>query len=304
METGKDVNNDIMVVAIVGVGGIGKTTLAQKVFNDDAIQGGFSKKIWLSVNQNFSEVELLRRAIIGAGGNAKLAGNAKDALHRALMQALKDHKTLLVMDDVWDKGAWLGVLKIPLANAAASGSRVLITTREGRVAQGVKAIQPYHHVDTLAPDDAWSLLKKQVRSSGIDEDQISMLKDIGLKIIQKCGCLPIAVKVMGGLLRERGGLRRDWQQVFDDSKWSTTKMPDELNHTVYLSYVYMPSYLKQCFLYYSLLPKSRNFTMDEVVAMWISEGFIHGNSNHLEELGTNYYKELISRNLIEPDKAI
>uniref|UniRef100_M8BN03 Putative disease resistance protein RGA3 n=1 Tax=Aegilops tauschii TaxID=37682 RepID=M8BN03_AEGTA len=303
MQTGKDVNNGIMVVAIVGVGGIGKTTLAQKVFNDEAIQRGFSKKIWLSVNQNFNEVELLRRAIIGAGGNSQLAGNAKDALHRALMQALKDHKTLLVMDDVWDNGAWEGVLKIPLANAAASGSRVLITTRDERVAQGVTAIRPYHHVDTLVPDDAWLLLKKQVCSSEIDEDHISTLKDIGLKIVQKCGCLPIAVKVMGGLLRERGGLHRDWQQVLDDSKWATTKMPNELNHTVYLSYEYMPSYLKQCFLYYSLLPKSRIFTKDEVVAMWISEGFIHGNSNDLEELGENYYKELVSRNLIEPDKS-
>ncbi|XBI05612.1 hypothetical protein VPH35_133763 [Triticum aestivum] len=80
-------------------------------------------------------------------------------------------------------------------------------------------------------------------------------------------------------------------------------MPDELNHTIYLSYEYMPSYLKQCLLYYSLLPKNRNFTMDEVVAMWISEGFIHGNSNDLEQLGENYYKELVSRNLIEPDKS-
>ncbi|VAI82097.1 unnamed protein product [Triticum turgidum subsp. durum] len=303
MQKGKEVNDDIMVFAIVGVGGVGKTTLAQKVFNDEAIQGGFSKKIWLSVNQNFSEVELLRRTIIGAGGNAQLAGNAKDALHRALMQALKDHKTLLVMDDVWDKGAWEDVLKIPLANAAALGSRVLITTREGHVAQGVTAIQPYHHVDTLAPDDAWSLLRKQVRSSEIDDDHLNTLRDIGLEIIQKCGCLPIAVKVMGGLLRDRGGLRHDWQQVLDDSKWSTTKMPDELNHTVYLSYEYMPSYLKQCFLYYSLLPKGRKFTMDEVVSMWMSEGLIHGNSDDLEELGQNYYKELVSRNLIEPDKS-
>ncbi|EMS50671.1 Putative disease resistance protein RGA4 [Triticum urartu] len=95
MRKGKEVNDDIMVFAIVGVGGVGKTTLAQKVFNDEAIQGGFIKKIWLSVNQNFSEVELLKRTIIGADGNAQLAGNAKDALHRALMQALKDHKTFL-----------------------------------------------------------------------------------------------------------------------------------------------------------------------------------------------------------------
>ncbi|VAH55082.1 unnamed protein product [Triticum turgidum subsp. durum] len=146
-------------------------------------------------------------------------------------------------------------------------------------------------------------LCSQVCSSEIDEDHINTLKDIGLKIIQKCGCLPIAVKVMGGLLRERGGLRGDWQRVLDDSKWPTTKMPDDLNHTVYLSYEYMPSYMKQCFLYYSFLPKSRIFHMDQVVAMWISEGFIHGNSSDLEELGRNYYKELVSRNLIEPDKS-
>ncbi|VAI94343.1 unnamed protein product [Triticum turgidum subsp. durum] len=200
-------------------------------------------------------------------------------------------------------GAWEDVLKTPLVNAAAPGSRVLITTRDEGVARGVSAIWPYHHVDTLAPEDAWSLLKKQACSSEIDEDHINTLKDIGLEIIQKCGCLPIAVKVMGGLLRESGGLRRDWQQVLDDSKWSTIKMPDDLNHTVYLSYEYMSSYLKQCFLYYSLLPKSRNFNMEQVVAMWISEGFIHGNSGDLEELGRKYYKELVSRNLIEPDKS-
>nr|XP_020168297.1 disease resistance protein RGA2 isoform X3 [Aegilops tauschii subsp. strangulata]XP_020168298.1 disease resistance protein RGA2 isoform X3 [Aegilops tauschii subsp. strangulata] len=303
MQMGKEVNDDIMVVAVVGIGGIGKTTLAQKVFNEEAIQGGFSKKIWLSINQNFSEVELLRRAVIEAGGDAQPAGNAKAALHRTLKDALIGHKTLLVMDDVWDHGAWDGVLKTPFVNAAASGSRVLITTRDEEVAQGMIARRPYHHVDTLLPEDAWSLLKKQVLSSEIDEDHINMLKDIGLKIIQKCGGLPLAVKVMGGLLCKRGGLHRDWEQVLDDSKWSITKMPQELNYAVYLSYEYMPSYLKQCFLYYSLLPKSKKFNLNQVVALWMSEGFIHGNFRDLEELGEKYYKELVSRNLIEPDKS-
>ncbi|VAI82113.1 unnamed protein product [Triticum turgidum subsp. durum] len=161
MQTGKDVNNGIMVVAIVGVGGIGKTTLAQKVFNGEAIQGEFSKKIWLSINQNFSDVDLLRRAIIEAGGDAQPPESAKTSLHETLKNTLIDHKTFLVMDDVWNHRAWDDVLKLPLVNAAASGSRVLVTTRDEGVARGVKAIWPYHHVDTLAAEDAWSLLKKQ-----------------------------------------------------------------------------------------------------------------------------------------------
>ncbi|VAI94338.1 unnamed protein product [Triticum turgidum subsp. durum] len=162
MQMGKDVKNDIMVVAIVGVGGVGKTTLAQKVFNDEAIQGEFSKKIWLSINQNFSVVDLLRRAIIEAGGDAQPPESAKTSLHETLKNTLFDHKTFLVMDDVWNHIAWDDVLKIPLVNAAAPGSRVLVTTRDEGVARGVKAILPYHRVDILAPEDAWSLLKKQV----------------------------------------------------------------------------------------------------------------------------------------------
>lgn len=167
----------------------------------------------------------------------------------------------------------------------------------------MRATWPYRHVDTLTPDDAWSLLKKQVLTSEIDEDHIDTLKDIGLKIIQKCSGLLLAIKVMGGLLHKRGGLRRDWEQIMGDSKWSIAEMSQELNSAVYLSYEYMPSYLKQCFLCYSILPKSRKFTLDQVVGMWMSEGFIHGNSSDLEELGRDYYVELVSRNLIEPDKC-
>ncbi|XP_044962009.1 putative disease resistance RPP13-like protein 1 isoform X1 [Hordeum vulgare subsp. vulgare] len=302
MQAGNKVNNNIMVLAIIGVGGVGKTTLAQKVFNDKAIQGEFSKKIWLSIDKNFSEVELLRRAVIEAGGDHRRAGNTKATLDQTLKDALIGHKTLLVMDDVWNHGVWEGVLKVPF-NAAASGSQVLITTRDEGVALGMIATWPYHHVNTLPPDDAWLLLKKQVLSSDIDEKHINMLTDIGLKIIQKIGGLPLSIKLMGGLLRERGGTRHYWEKVLDDSKWSMAKMPRELNYAVYLSYEDMPSYLRQCFLYYSLLPKRKKFHVSEVVAMWISEGCIHGSLDDLEESGRYYYNELISRNLIEPDKS-
>ncbi|KQK07386.1 disease resistance protein RGA2 [Brachypodium distachyon] len=298
LQTGDGVNNNIMVVAIVGVGGIGKTTLAQNVFNNESIQSEFDKKIWLSVNQNFDRTELLRTAITLAGGDHR-GEKVLAVLQPILTEALKGKKFLLVMDDLWSHGAWEGVLKTPLVNAAASSSRVLVTTRHEAVARGMTATWPHHHIDTLSPDDAWSLLKKQVLSNEADEYRVNMLKDVGLKIIQKCGGLPLAVKVMGGLLRQREMQRSDWEQVLDDSKWSMNKMPEDLNNAVYLSYEAMPPYLKQCFLYYCLLPKSNSFDDLHVIGMWISEGFIHGNSGDLEELGKRHYKELISRNLIE-----
>lgn len=272
--SGSHADNRVMVFAIVGVGGIGKTTLAQKVFNDEAIQSEFDKTIWVSVNQDLNESELLRRAIIEAGGDHRNAGNAKATLQRVLKDTLIGKKILLVMDDVWNYIAWEDVLKTPLVNGAAAGSRVLVTTRDVRVARGMRAVPPYHHIAKLDNDDAWSLLKKQVVLNEKDGSDIATLKDIGMDIISKCDGLPLAIKVMGGLLRQKERNHSDWGKVLHDSTWSAAGMPEELNYVVYVSYEGLPPCLKQCFLHYSLLPKNIIFGMDKIIGMWISEGFV------------------------------
>jgi Leucine-rich repeat (LRR) protein len=139
-----------------------------------------------------------------------------------------------------------------------------------------------------------------VRNGNNDEPKIDTLKDIGMGIIAKCDGLPLAVKVMGGLLRQKRTRRSDWKTVLKDSIWSV-QMPEELNYAVYLSYQDLHPNLKPCFLHYALLPKSTIFWETLIVAMWISEGFVHGNSDDLEVLGKEYYYQLIARNLIDPD---
>ncbi|XP_047080861.1 putative disease resistance protein RGA4 [Lolium rigidum] len=246
----KEGNANIMVVAIVGVGGIGKTTLAQMVFKDEIINAEFDKTIWLSVNPNFDKVELIKTIITLTGGEYG-GGTALAVLQPILTTTVKGKKLFIVMDDVWSPIAYNDVLGSHLANVVARGSRILVTTRDERVARGMKAMLPYHRVDKLEEDDGWSLLKDQIVSCETDGHEIDTLKDIGLQIIEKCDGLPLAIKVLGGLLCQKD--------------------------------------------------KTELFTKHAVVGMWISEGFLHGTSDNLEELGSKYYKELIARNLLEPN---
>ena len=136
-----------------------------------------------------------------------------------------------------------------------------------------------------------------------DEQKVDTLKDIGMSIIAECDGLPLAVKVIGGLLRQKRTRQSDWTKVLNDSTWPVSQMPEELNYAVYLSYQDLNPELQSCFLHYALLPKNTAFWYEQFVAMWISEGFVHGNSQDLEVLGKEYYDQLIARNLLEPDQG-
>ncbi|KAF0914281.1 hypothetical protein E2562_027840 [Oryza meyeriana var. granulata] len=287
-------SNNVTVVAILGVGGIGKTTLAKKIFSDQTVGDSFNTKIWLSVTQDFNEIDLLRTAIAAAGGD-HCGTQEKSLLEPILCSTLMGKKFLLVMDDMWNKKPWDKVLKAPASNAGARGSRVLITTRNEGVAREMNAVH-LHHVSKLGPQDAWAMLKKQV---DLSEPESKRLKESGMKIVEKCDGLPLAIKVVGGVLCKRSRTKNDWEKVLDNQVWSKIGLPDELNRAIYLSYEDLPPNLKQCFVYYSLFPKDEIIGPDKVVAMWTAEGFL-GNDGNSTQLGIDYYKELIMRNLLEP----
>ncbi|CAN6372197.1 unnamed protein product [Urochloa humidicola] len=154
---------NIKVVSVVGAGGMGKTTLAQKLFKEKTVQEQFNLKIWLCITQYFDEVDLLRTAIEHAGGDPGQKQD-KSILMRTLTDILSKDKFLLVMDDVWSEKAWDNVLSVPILNASnkQTGSRVLITTRLEDLAPRMQASYYQHHVNPLNEEDAWSLLKKQL----------------------------------------------------------------------------------------------------------------------------------------------
>ncbi|XP_066340552.1 putative disease resistance RPP13-like protein 1 [Miscanthus floridulus] len=288
---------------------MGKTTLAQKIFNDATIQEHFKTKIWLSITQQFDVVELLRIAIENAGGDHG-GKQDKSTLTETLINTISTGRFLLVMDDVWSHEAWNHVLSVPVRNASKKlpGSRVLVTTRSAHLPQQMQAPLHQHRVRPLENDDAWSLLKKQLQPDQVVE--IDQLKTIGMEILENCDGLPLAIKVIGGLLSTRYPSEHEWKSILNKPAWSLTGLPPGLDNRLYLSYEDLSPQIKQCFLYCSLFPKGVEIIRDVVTQMWISEGFIQaldGSSTisqeyEFEEMATEYYRELIKRNLIEPTK--
>jgi hypothetical protein len=144
----------------------------------------------------------------------------------------------------------------------------------------------------------------QVVTNESDKADVNGLKDIGMEIVEKCDCLPLAVKVLGGLLRRKSRTRGVWKNVNSHSTWSTIEIGEDINKAVYLSYEDLPSHLKQCFVYCSLFPKNSIIGREMLIQNWIASGHVHDkmSSNAPEDLGKEYYKELMSRNLLEPHK--
>ncbi|KAL6653843.1 hypothetical protein ACP70R_008767 [Stipagrostis hirtigluma subsp. patula] len=294
----------IKVVSIAGAGGMGKSTLASKIFNDKTIQVEFKKKIWLSVTETYDAAKLLGSAITQAGEQPR--GEDQEVLSRSLADILSTGKFLVVMDDVWSDGPWVHVLQRPIVQAARNQpqSRVIITTRSRELVQHMGATYHRHHVKAINDEDAWSLLKKQLQNI-VSESDLDQLKDIGMKIVRRCDGLPLAIKAVGGVLRMKRANEREWKGVLDDPVWSTDKTHSDLSFALRLSYEDLSPPVKQCFLYYSLLPKGDNYSFI-VIGMWISQGYIQvtavdqgQRTKEAEDIGNCYYNDLITRNLIE-----
>ncbi|KAK3149690.1 hypothetical protein QOZ80_3AG0220980 [Eleusine coracana subsp. coracana] len=154
--------NTVVAAAITGAGGIGKTTLARMVYNNTSVAEHFDKMIWLSVTKEVSEIGMMQRVIAAFGASYDgLAGDIA-LMENVLKMLVRQKKFLLVMDDMWTEKVWNDLLRVPL-NGGASGSRVLVTTRDEKVACRMNA-HHLHRIDKLEAEDGWILLKKQVYS--------------------------------------------------------------------------------------------------------------------------------------------
>ncbi|CAL5331138.1 unnamed protein product [Camellia sinensis] len=292
-------HNNIGVIPIVGMGGIGKTTLAQMVYNNETVQKHFHLKAWVCVSDEF-DIMRITKAILESVTSQTFSFNNLDQVQVQLKQALAGKKFLIVLDDVWNKkySDW-NVLKKPF-NEGAQGSKVVVTTRNRDVARMMRAVE-LHYIEVLSDDDCWSLFSRHAfENRSIDANP--NLVSIGKKIVKKCKGLPLAARTLGGLLhcKEQD---EEWEDVLHSKIWDLPQESDILP-ALRLSYHHLPSHLKQCFAYCSIIPNDYEFEEEELVLLWMAEGFIQKQrKKQMEDVGGEYFQELLSRSFFQPSST-
>ncbi|KDO40973.1 hypothetical protein CISIN_1g042037mg, partial [Citrus sinensis] len=295
-----DSRNDggFSVIPIIGMGGLGKTTLAQLVYNDKQVQDHFDLKAWTCVSDDFDVIRLTKSILNCIATDQNLDNHDLNLLQEKLKKQLFGKKFLLVLDDVWNDNYndWVD-LSLPF-EAGAEGSKIVVTTRNQEVAKIMSPDQAYE-LKNLSTEDC--LLVFAQHSLGTTDFSSHMsLEDVGKKIVIKCNGLPLAAKTLGGLLRGKHD-RREWEGVLSSKTWELPEERCRIIPALAVSYYYLPPTLKQCFAYCSLFPKHYEFEEEEIIFLWCALGFLDhkesGNPN--EDLGRKFFQELRSRSFFQ-----
>uniref|UniRef100_A0A0E0B1A6 Uncharacterized protein n=1 Tax=Oryza glumipatula TaxID=40148 RepID=A0A0E0B1A6_9ORYZ len=290
-------SSDLLVLPIIGIGGIGKTTLARFVYRDQRIIDHFDLQIWICVSTNFNEVrltlEILEHVCKDRQEYRDVYVNNFNVLQEILLKNIRDKRFLIILDDMWedrDNSGWDKLLA-PLKCNQVTGCVVLATTRRNSVAQMIGTVNAFQ-ISGLDEKEFWLFFKACAFGNEAYEGQPS-LQSIGQKIAKALKGCPLAARSVGELLN-RDVSYEHWRTVQD--KWKSLQVKDDdIIPILKLSYDYLPFHLQCCFSYCSLFPNDHRFYGETLVQAWISQNFVQYEDMEtgLEETGLQYLANLV-----------
>ncbi|PHT73682.1 hypothetical protein T459_24467 [Capsicum annuum] len=283
---------ELKVIPIVGMGGIGKTTLAKEVYNHVSIIYHFDVRAWATVSQKHNVKEILLSLLHSTKGDKFCTGSEAE-LADMLQKSLKGKRYLIVLDDMWSSEVWDDVrLCFPSENNA--GSRILLTTRSNEVACHAGTENLSTQIDFMDQDESWNLFKSAAFSN---EAVPSEFETIGKQIADECHGLPLTIVVVAGLLKSKRTIE-DWESVSKDVTSFVTNDPDEqCSHILGLSFNHLTSDLKACLLYFGICPEDAEIPVKYLMRLWMAEGFLNLESD-LEGEAEKCLQELVDRCLV------
>ncbi|WMV55816.1 hypothetical protein MTR67_049201, partial [Solanum verrucosum] len=283
----------LTVVPIVGMGGLGKTTLAKAVYNDERVQKHFLLKAWFCVSEAYDAFRITKGLLQEIGSTDLKVDDNLNQLQVKLKEGLKGKKFLLVLDDVWNDNynEWDDLRNVFVQGDI--GSKIIVTTRKESVAliMGNEQIS----MDNLSTEASWSLFKRHAFEN-MDPMGHLELEEVGKQIAAKCKGLPLALKTLAGMLRSKSEVEK-WKRILRSEIW---ELPDnDILPALMLSYNDLPAHLKQCFSYCAIFPKDYPIRKEQVIHLWIGNGLVPKDDGIIQDSGNQYFLELRSRSLFE-----
>ncbi|KAJ0860875.1 putative virus X resistance protein-like, coiled-coil [Helianthus annuus] len=294
------------IVPIVGMGGVGKTTLARLLYNDTKVEAHFELRAWVCVSDDFDLFKISKIIFQAMSGDYNKEFGDLNQIQIALKEKLKDKRFLIVVDDVWteSKEKWEKFV-LPF-HSGALGSRIIMTTRKKELLDKLDCGDvDVDLLESLSFEDALSLFAFHALGVNSFVSSCPTLREKCEGIVNKCGTLPLALKAIGSLLWKKP--EEIWDDVLESKIWDLKYVGDlsadwkAIFPVLMLSYHDLPSNLKRLFAYCSLFPKDFLFNKEELVLLWMAEGFINeSNANKsLEYFGQKYFEPLVSRSFFQ-----
>ncbi|KAJ6695774.1 NB-ARC DOMAIN CONTAINING PROTEIN EXPRESSED [Salix koriyanagi] len=295
------------VVSVVGMGGLGKTTLVRRVYDDPNVKKNYKFRAWITVSQSYKTGDLLKHMIqqlfhvLRKPDPHGVEEMDYDKLMMIINKFLQQRKYLIVLDDVWHINAW-DAFKYALPNNN-HGSRVLLTTRNYGVASICCMEFPdnVYSLNPLSPEESHTLFCKKIFQKSCCPRH---LKKVAEKILGRCEGLPLAIVAISGVLATKDKNRIDEWEMVHRSLGAELEDNNKLKTILSLSYNDLPYYLKSCLLYFSIFPKGHPIERTRLARLWIAEGFvIEKEGATIEEVAGGYLNELLKRSLVQVEES-